>query len=38
MESVNTTQKYILHQTLDKVLSDLTQKISPTFDKVNEIK
>ena len=38
MQSVNTTQKCIFHQTLDKVLSDLTQKISPTFDKVNEIK
>ena len=33
------TQKCIFFfQTLDKVLSDLTQKISPTFDKLNEIK
>ena len=38
MESVNTTQKCIFLQTLDKVLSDLTQNISPTFDKVDEIK
>ena len=28
----------LFFQTLDKVLSDLTQKISPTFDELNEIK
>ena len=39
MELVNTTQKFSFSVCLDldTVLSDSTQKISPTFDKLNEI-
>ena len=34
----NTKILCFFFRNLDTVLSDLTQKISPTFDKLNEIK